>query len=152
MEGERSIELFVTEDSTLNEEQIGIQALIKCSKDLLSKVEYKSGHYSVGIKVCKSQSMIEMHQFYMNEESDTDVMAFPSHEDDGYLGDIVICEDVAIKCAAEFGNELQAEVQFYCLHGFLHLLGLEDDNEENKNEMLELQKEALMIEGIQINI
>lgn len=152
MEGERSIELFVTEDSTLNEEKIGIETLERCSRNLLSAINFKKGFYSAGIKVCDSDSMVEMHKFYMDDASDTDVMAFPSSEDDNYLGDIIVCEDVATKCAEEFSNNFKAEIQFYCLHGLLHLLGYEDDTEEKKNEMLVLQKDALILEGIEINI
>jgi probable rRNA maturation factor len=152
LEGERSLELFLTEDSTLSEEDIDLKVLGKCSFELLTMIDSELGNFSAGIRICNSNEMKEMHSFYMNDESDTDVMAFPSEEDDGYLGDIIVCEDVALKCAEEHNNEFKAELQFYCLHGLLHLMGYEDHTEELKSEMLELQKNALLTQGVNINI
>jgi probable rRNA maturation factor len=152
LEGERSVELFITEDSIVEEDEIDIKLLESCSTQLLTLAEYKEGVFSAGIKVCDTALMKEMHGFYMNDESETDVLAFPSDEKGGYLGDIIVCKDVAVKCANEFKNEIKAELHFYCLHGLLHLLGYEDSTEELKQEMLSLQKQALSTQGVNINI
>lgn len=42
-----------------------------------------------------------------------------------YLGDIIICLDVAKKQAKKHGHSLQREVEILVIHGFLHLLGFE---------------------------
>lgn len=76
----------------------------------------------------------------------TDVLSFPSTvggdpdpEPDGrrYLGDLVISVAAAHRQARERGHSLARELKILCLHGYLHLLG--HDHEEDDGEMMRLQ-------------
>lgn len=66
---------------------------------------------------------------YRHKNRPTDVLSFAMKEKgpDGkfYLGDIIICLDVAKKQAKKHGHSLQREVEILVIHGFLHLLGFE---------------------------
>ena len=57
------------------------------------------------------------------------------------LGDVVICPEVASRHAAEHGVSFDDEVALLVVHGLLHLLGLdhEDDAEAERMEALEQQ-------------
>jgi probable rRNA maturation factor len=74
----------------------------------------------------------------------TDVLSFPSLENDRLpggrrlLGDIVIARGVARRQAAQAGHSLEAELRALALHGLLHLLGY--DHERDSGEMEEVER------------
>lgn len=59
------------------------------------------------------------------------------------LGEIYICRAVARSQAKSYGHSLKRETAFLALHGFLHLLGYNHDNEEDEREMFALQEKFL---------
>jgi rRNA maturation RNase YbeY len=70
--------------------------------------------------------MADLHKQYMAEPGPTDVLAFPLDED-GLLGDVVVCPEVA----RDNNPDRDAELRLLVAHGTLHLLGYdhEDDGE-----------------------
>jgi len=66
---------------------------------------------------------------YRHKNRPTDVLSFTMKEKapDGrfYLGDIIICPEVARRQAKKQGHSLLREVEILTIHGFLHLLGFE---------------------------
>lgn len=59
------------------------------------------------------------------------------------LGDIVICEDVARKNAEEYGHSFEREICYLVVHGFLHLLGYDHMEEDDKIVMRALEEAVL---------
>jgi probable rRNA maturation factor len=66
----------------------------------------------------------------------TDVLSFPAHEP-GELGDIVIARGVAARQARELGHPLATELKVLALHGLLHLLGY--DHEQDRGRMARVE-------------
>ena len=64
------------------------------------------------------------------------------------LGDIIICETVAKAHAEEYGHSFEREVCYLIVHGFLHLLGYDHMEEDEKKEMR--QAEEMILESIGI--
>ena len=60
-----------------------------------------------------------------------------------FLGDIVICKNVAKKQAREYDHSLKREVCFLALHGLLHLLGFDHIKEEDEKIMNKLQDKIM---------
>jgi len=144
------IHLFLTQDSVCGEEEIALPELEKSTAYLLSQAEV-AGDFSVGIKICGREEISLLHAQYMQDASATDVMAFSADQEaseDGYLGDVIICRDVAQEEGKKRGHSTVAEMQFYVLHGLLHLLGYNDTTDEGKNKMLDIQRKALSLRGI----
>lgn len=75
---------------------------------------------------------------YAGNKYATDVLAFPLLEDgeDGFmLGDVVICPGVAEDNARKMGHPLSREIDTLLVHGTLHLLGYDHQNERDKLRM-----------------
>ena len=84
------------------------------------------------------EEMAELHERYMGEPGPTDVLSFPMDEPGGehrLLGDVVICPAFAA------GNnlDLQAEVRLLVVHGILHLLGYDHEEDDDRAAMWERQ-------------
>lgn len=59
------------------------------------------------------------------------------------LGDIIICEDVARQNAQEYGHSYERELCYLIVHGFLHLLGYDHEDEEDKKIMRAIEEAVL---------
>ena len=70
---------------------------------------------------------------------------FESEKVDGllFLGDIVICKDVAKRQAKEYGHSLKREVCFLALHSLLHLLGYDHIEKDEEKEMMAVAEKIL---------
>ena len=60
-----------------------------------------------------------------------------------YIGDIVICKQVAKRQAKEYGHSLKREVSFLALHGLLHLLGYDHIKKSDEKIMMKKSEEIL---------
>jgi len=98
-------------------------------------------------------AMTDLHVKWMDEPGPTDVMSFPMDElrptkdddepEEGLLGDVVICPQVAAKQAETAGHRLEDEVALLLTHGILHLLGYDHAEPEEHAEMFGLQARLL---------
>jgi probable rRNA maturation factor len=78
---------------------------------------------------------------YRSKNRPTDVLSFPS-EERGYLGDVVIAAGVARRQARAAGHSLQTELRVLALHGLLHLLGYDHENDAGEMSRLERRLRA----------
>ena len=94
-------------------------------------------------------AMEQLHIQWMDEPGSTDVLSFPSDER-GFLGDIVIAAGVSTRQAREAGHTAQTELRVLALHGLLHLLGYDHEEDDGKMARAEmrLRKKAGLKEGL----
>lgn len=83
------------------------------------------------------EEMAGLHERYMHEEGATDVLSFPlddEEDEDGVrvLGDVVIAPEVA---ATNNPADPHAELRLLLVHGILHLLGHDHEEEDERVEM-----------------
>ena len=55
--------------------------------------------------------------------------------DTDYLGEVIVCADVAADEAARRGLDTRAELYLYVVHGLLHLLGWDDSTASTRAAM-----------------
>jgi probable rRNA maturation factor len=85
------------------------------------------------------------HQFKKINQP-TDVLAFNLAENKKnkyYEGEIYIDLQIAKRQAIEYKVEYKEEVVRLCIHGFLHILGYDDQNAVSKNKMWQIQERYL---------
>ena len=105
------------------------------------------------IKAVDEETMAELNTRWMDKEGPTDVLAFPMDElrpglvneepEEGVLGDLVLCPDIAAKQGEAAGHGTEAEIELLTVHGILHLLGYDHAEPEEHKEMFGLQDELL---------
>lgn len=99
----------------------------------------------LSVSFVTAEEMAELHERYMGEPGPTDVLAFAMDEEEGedgkrVLGDVIIAPEVAAKNSQNLG----AELRLLLVHGILHLLGHDHEDEQEKARMWERQ--ALYVE------
>ena len=101
---------------------------------------------SCSILFTGNETIQKLNNQYFNSNSPTDVISFSQIEGEKcdfigscFLGDIVICIPQAQKQAKQRDHSLILEVYLLLLHGLLHLLGYDHEDESN-NEMNNIQK------------
>jgi|SRR5579871_567764 len=82
--------------------------------------------------ITTDQEMCALNHRFRGRRYPTDVLSFPSAEQDGG-GEIAISLDRAREQAAEYGHSLDEELRILMLHGVLHLAGM--DHETDSGEM-----------------
>ena len=105
------------------------------------------------IKAVDEDTMAALNHKWMEGDGPTDVLAFPMDElrpglvneepEEGVLGDLVLCPDVAARQGDAAGHGTEAEIELLTVHGILHLLGYDHAEPEEHAEMFGLQGELL---------
>lgn len=90
-------------------------------------------HNSVVCLIADDRELRRLNLQFLGRDYPTDVLSFPSGNQDGVLGDLVISVERAAAQAAEFGHTRVDEIRVLMLHGVLHLTGL--DHERDQGEM-----------------
>ncbi|QSO46104.1 rRNA maturation RNase YbeY [Alicyclobacillus mengziensis] len=114
----------------------------------------------VSVSLVTDEEIHELNQTYRNVDRPTDVLSFALREgdDDGFadfeeldlepLGDIVISVPTALRQAEEYGHSPEREIGFLLVHGFLHLLGYDHQDEPAEAEMTRIQEQVLEEVGL----
>lgn len=95
----------------------------------------------LSVSFVTDEEMADLHERYLGEPGPTDVLAFPLDEmDEGgvrVLGDVVICPAVA---ARNNPADPAGELRLLLVHGILHLLGHDHEQEAERARMWALQE------------
>lgn len=79
--------------------------------------------------------------FEVDDEEEADPLS-------GMLGDIIISVDRALAQSEEYGHSLEREIGFLFVHGFLHLMGYDHQDEASEAEMTAKQEAVLQQAGL----
>lgn len=93
--------------------------------------------------------------FALNESTDEELDILYEVEDElelagigNMLGDIIISTERAQLQADEYGHSIEREIGFLFVHGFLHLLGYDHQDEESERVMMDKQEAVLAKIGL----
>jgi probable rRNA maturation factor len=100
----------------------------------------------LSIQLVNSDQMTDFNVRYRDKRADTNVLSFPVDADlqhrTGLLGDLVLCDEVINREAAEQAKPSEHHWAHITIHGVLHLLGYDhiDESDAEIMEALEIQK------------
>lgn len=127
-----------------------------------------TGDAELSVLFVDENAIAELNSRFLGKDGPTDVLAFPIDEepiesgrspDSGgtgpgmpsepedmpvLLGDIVICPAVAYRNAPEHAGNYDDEVALLVVHGLLHLLGMDHQEDEEAEEMEAKERELLV--------
>ncbi|AIQ65012.1 metalloprotease [Paenibacillus stellifer] len=149
------------------EMEIG-ESLISLMEQILEKAGKLEGvdGGEVDLTFVDNERIHELNREYRGIDRPTDVLSFAlneSGEDEpeivyevedssedipDMLGDIIISVTRAKEQAEEYGHSLERELGFLFVHGFLHLLGYDHQDEASEAEMMGKQEQVLSQVGL----
>lgn len=125
------------------------------------------GDAEVSILFVDETAMSDLNKRFLGRDGPTDVLAFPIDEDPGeggrspdsggsgpgcnaepseapsLLGDVVICPEMAYRNAPEHAGTYEDEIALLIVHGLLHLMGMDHDDDEEAEAMEAREKDLL---------
>ncbi|WP_046226877.1 rRNA maturation RNase YbeY [Paenibacillus dauci] len=137
---------------------------------LLEQILQKAGEQEavqegeVALTFVDDETIHQLNKEYRNIDRPTDVLSFAMHESmddemeinygtdsaaDGeqlpgdMLGDIIISIPRAIAQSEDYGHSVEREIGFLFVHGFLHLLGYDHQDDATEAEMMGKQEAVL---------
>jgi probable rRNA maturation factor len=137
-----------------------LEALVTSIVDKVLDYEECDEDYEVSISFVDNEEMRSLNNEYRGIDKETDVLSFPMLEfaEDGVeeededaeyideelaLGDIVISMEKAQEQSEDYGHSFERELAFLLVHGMLHLLGYDHEDEASEREMNEKQEAIL---------
>ena len=116
--------------------------------------------YEISLSFVNNEEIRSLNKAYRNIDSPTDVLSFPMLEfeeedfepaegDEEFideelaLGDIVISMEKAKEQSIEYGHSFERELAFLLVHGMLHLLGYDHEEEASEKKMIDSQEKIL---------
>ncbi len=124
------------------------------------------GEAEVSLLFVDEPAMAALNEQFLDKRGPTDVLSFPIEDDPTpagrspdfggtgpgvslepgpltLLGDVVICPAVAARHAVEHQVSLDDEVALLVVHGLLHLLGMDHEDDAEAEEMEALEQQLL---------
>lgn len=122
---------------------VSIQEIAKFSLDYLGY-----GNHDVSIVMVSNERIRKLNLQYRNIDRSTDVLSFSFDHDNldtgqPYLGDVVISGEKTIQQAKAFNHSFRKELTTLIVHGILHLVGFDDEEEIERKRMLDKQEEII---------
>ena len=110
---------------------------------------------TVNVAVVGDGHVRTLNRRYRGIDRATDVLSFPpepsgatARRPPSFLGDIVIARGVALRQARAAGHGEATEVRVLALHGLLHLLGYDHEDESDNGVMARLEQRLLRKAGL----
>ena len=112
----------------------------------------RAGASGVSVKVVAEAEMTALNNRYRHRARPTNVLAFQAGIDGGegrlFLGDIVICNQVVLEESRVHGKSFADHFSHILVHGLLHLMGYDHQEESQRMEMENLEVTILHQLGI----
>lgn len=144
------------EISVINENDYFLNIDIPEIINTLVKIEDIHWQFELVISFVDDTNISKLNQEYFGYANPTDVLSFYSGDinpESGriLLGDIVIAYPFAKLQALDLENNLMSEISLLIIHGFLHLIGYDHSELNQKKIMWQKQESTLKALSIQIN-
>ena len=120
-------------------------------KSIMSEKKFLSKNVEISVLLTSSKKMIILNHKFRKKKKDTDILSFPNEKPNFYrkklkqkniyLGDLALSFNYIKKQKIEFDEYLKKML----IHGFLHLIGYDHNNEKNYLKMENVQNKILKL-------
>lgn len=141
----------------------GLEGLrLKELEEALSSLAESDCTLAVEISLVDEEEIHKLNREFRNCDRVTDVLSFPAMEgikneylraeehpfeldEEGrlFLGSVAICTARAKEQAEEYGHSYERELYYLTVHGILHCLGYDHEEEHEKEEMRAREEEVM---------
>ncbi|MFZ5658088.1 MAG: rRNA maturation RNase YbeY [Pseudomonadota bacterium] len=129
----------------------GVPAAASFRKWVAAALDRRIREADLSIRVVGEEEGRALNRHYRGKDYATNVLSFPAELPEGLpegvrlplLGDLVICAPVVAREAAEQGKALNDHYAHLTVHGALHLLGWDHEDEDDAEAMEALEREIL---------
>ena len=158
-----SIDVFAADEQA--DHPIAVARWAELSQKVLTARGVK-GETEVSLLFVDEDAIAALNEQFLGKSGPTDVLSFPIEDEPGpsgrspdlggsgpgtspeegtltLLGDVVICPAVAARNAAEHEVSLEDELALLVVHGLLHLLGMDHEDDAEAERMEALEQELL---------
>lgn len=133
-----------------------LEALIRQVLTKVAELQKVPDTAEISVLICDGPVIHELNRTYRDVDAPTDVLSFALNEgeddvpeEESELGDIVINLDRAEEQAREYGHSREREVAYLSVHGFLHILGYDHYDPEEKKAMRAAEEAILSACGLE---
>lgn len=113
---------------------------LAAAQQRLPQHEAWQGRWRIECVLLGKEAMHELNWNYRESDEPTDVLSFRI-QDENVWGQLFICPEKVAIYAKEEGWERDAQMNKTFVHGVLHLLGYDHENDADMKEMFQLQEE-----------
>jgi probable rRNA maturation factor len=123
--------------------KIDKKSVKKWINDIIKIHDYKMG--DISIIFCDDNFLLEYNVKYLNHNYFTDIITFNYNNAKTISGDLFISVDTVKRNSIEYNVENKIEFLRVIIHGILHLLGFNDQSNEEVLLMREQETKALSL-------
>ena len=158
-----SVDVFVADEQ--HAQPIDVARWAQLARLVLTARGVK-GDTEVSLLFVEEDAIAALNEQFLGKTGPTDVLSFPIDDEPGptgrspdlggsgpgtaaengvltLLGDVVICPTVAARNATEHQVSVDDELALLVVHGLLHLLGMDHDEDAEAERMEELEQQLL---------
>lgn len=120
-----------------------------CADAVWSRLELPQTETELSLVLTDDASIREINAQWRNKDKPTNVLSFPAFEvaagdaPGPMLGDIIIARETVEREAVDEQKTFDQHLHHMIVHGLLHLLGYDHEDEEEAEEMEGLEREIL---------
>ncbi len=130
----------------------GLPAAVSFRRWAAAAAQGRIKRADLAIRLVDAKEGRALNRHYRGKDYATNVLSFPVELPEGVvlplLGDLVICAPVVAKEALEQGKPLAAHYAHLTVHGVLHLLGLDHEDDREAEAMEQLERDILATLGL----
>lgn len=134
----------------------GLPSAVSFRKWVAAALKGRIREADLAVRIVDEKEGCSLNHHYRGKDYATNVLSFPAELPEGLpkgikmplLGDLVICAPVVAREAAEQGKSLASHYAHLTVHGTLHLLGWDHEDDKEADAMEQLEREILADLGI----
>ena len=118
--------------------------------EVLKTVEYKfTKNHQLNLSFVSSEEMQLLNKTYRNKDKPTNVLSFelpenfPVGDEKTLIGEIALCEEIIYEESKKYKKIFENRLKHMIIHGLLHLIGYDHQDEEETSKMERLEKEIM---------